>query len=168
MTSAFVVRVTPAFERQLKKLSPRHPGLVATVAALQDDPQNRRNTHNIKKIDPKRYRISDRPVAVHLHDGRPGGVVDLLRAQTRGHVSVMDPLTHARGRASSALGPRGPVCGQPDRRGLFRRGRPVRRSSCRFSCRRSDSGSTTFPPRRTSGNNGARRVIVSTSFTSSR
>ena len=50
----------------------------------------------------------------------------------------------------------------------FRRGRPVRRSSCRFSCRRSDSGSTTFPPRRTSGNTGARRVIVSTSFTSSR
>ena len=61
-----------------------------------------------------------------------------------------------------------PVCGQPDRRGLFRRGRPVRRSSCRFSCRRSDSGSTTFPPRRTSGNTGARRAILSTSFTSSR
>ena len=51
MTPAFVVRVTPAFERQLKKLSPRHPGLVdhyaEVLAALKDDPQNRRNTHNM-------------------------------------------------------------------------------------------------------------------------
>ena len=71
MTSAFVVRVTPAFERQLKKLSPRHPGLVATVAALQDDPQNRRNTHNIKKIDPKRYRIRiGRWRFIYTMDGR--------------------------------------------------------------------------------------------------
>ena len=28
-------------------------------------------------------------VAVNLHDGRPGGVVDLPRALTRGQVSVM-------------------------------------------------------------------------------
>ena len=34
MTPAFVARVTPAFERQLKKLSPRHPGLVDHYAEV--------------------------------------------------------------------------------------------------------------------------------------
>ena len=75
MTLAFVVRVTSAFERQLKKLSPRHPGLVdhyaEVLAALQDDPQNRRNTHNIKKIGPKRYRIRiGRWRFIYTMDGR--------------------------------------------------------------------------------------------------
>ena len=95
MTPAFVVRVTAAFERWLKKLSPRHPGLVdhyaEVLAALQDDLQNRRNTHNIKKVGPKRYRIRIGRWRFLYTYGRPGGVVDLLRAPTRGHVSVMTP-----------------------------------------------------------------------------
>ena len=75
MTPAFVVRATSAFEHRLKKLIPRHPGLVdhyaAVLAALQDDPQNRRRAHNIKKIGPARYRVrTGRWRFIYTMDGR--------------------------------------------------------------------------------------------------
>ena len=75
MTPAFVVRVTTAFERRLKKLIPRHPGLVdhyaEVLATLQDDPQNRRRAHNIKKIGPGRYRVrTGRWRFIYTMDGR--------------------------------------------------------------------------------------------------
>ena len=75
MTPAFVVRVTSAFERRLKKLITRHPRLLDhyadVLATLQDDPQNRRRTHNIKKIGPTRYRIrTGRWRFIYTIDGR--------------------------------------------------------------------------------------------------
>ena len=50
---------------------------------------------------------------------------------------------------------------QPDRRGLFRRGRPVRRSSCRFSCRRSDSDRTPWRASYSAGSMAASRTTSS-------
>ena len=38
MTPAFVVRATSAFEHRLKKLIPRHPGLVDHYAAVLATP----------------------------------------------------------------------------------------------------------------------------------
>ena len=61
MTPAFAVHATPAFERRLKKLIPRHPELVdhyaEALAALQKDPRNRSRAHKIKKLGPVRYRF---------------------------------------------------------------------------------------------------------------
>ncbi len=61
MTTAFAVHATPAFERRLKKLIPRHPELVdhyaEALAALQEDPHNRSRAHKIKKLGPLRYRF---------------------------------------------------------------------------------------------------------------
>jgi mRNA-degrading endonuclease RelE of RelBE toxin-antitoxin system len=50
----FEVRVTARFERELKQLSARHPGLPKLYAAilpiLQDDPYNLTRSHAVKKL----------------------------------------------------------------------------------------------------------------------
>ena len=91
-------------------------------------------------------------------DGLCGQESEAHRPDRRGETRA------AHGRPRDRCAHPDPVCGQTDRRGLFRRGRPVRRSSWRFSCRRSDSGSTTFPPRRTSGDNAARESDAEIGF----
>ena len=51
---AFEGRTTSRFDRELKQLFPRHPGLLRMYAAilpiLQDDPYNRLCSHDIKKL----------------------------------------------------------------------------------------------------------------------
>jgi hypothetical protein len=54
MTPPFSVRTTPAFERVLKKLLPKHPELPQafreTLTILETDPYNHTRAHNIKKL----------------------------------------------------------------------------------------------------------------------
>ena len=54
MTPPFLVRTAPIFDRQIKKLVPKHPDLPAaygdSLQILGADPYNRTRTHNIKKL----------------------------------------------------------------------------------------------------------------------
>ena len=52
---SFEVKTTSHFDRQLKKLAPKHPGLIEwfeeAIKVLSADPYNKSRRHSIKKLE---------------------------------------------------------------------------------------------------------------------